>query len=116
MQNFSQCLHLVDGRFSQLHTLIVDLAKIPNLKCFFLSSAWKMSPYDELILPLIYQMFNLEKLDLYLAIYVRHTFINENDLKKNILKHMPQLNVFEFHIRSLMSINNQMNLSLKEEM
>jgi hypothetical protein len=60
-------------------------------------------------------MSNLEKLDLYLTIYVRDRFIDGNNLKKNILNCMPQLNVFSFDIRSLTFINNQINFPSKED-
>ncbi|CAF1082880.1 unnamed protein product [Rotaria sordida] len=127
IQSFSQCLYLLDGRFSQLQTLYVDLAKvlsidlpenkvkIPNLKCFVLSCPWEISCYKELILPLLYRMTNLEKLGLYLTFYVKDTFIDGNHIKTNILSHMPQLNIFAFHIHSLMFINNQINLPSKED-
>ncbi|CAF5144328.1 unnamed protein product, partial [Rotaria sp. Silwood1] len=110
VQSFSQCLYLLDGRFSQLQTLYVDLAKvlsidlpenkvkIANLKCFVLSCPWKISWYEELILPLLYRMTNLEKLGLYLTFYVKDRFIDGNHIKTNILSNMPQLNRFSFHI------------------
>ncbi|CAM4820746.1 unnamed protein product [Rotaria magnacalcarata] len=70
VQHFSQLLYVLDGRFSQLHTLIVDLINnvlstdlIEN-KCFVLSCAWEISRYEECLLPLIYRMSNIEKLDL----------------------------------------------------
>ncbi|CAF1333487.1 unnamed protein product [Rotaria sordida] len=76
VQSFSQFVYLIDGRFNQLHTLIVDLinpagsieiiknkTKIPNLKCFVLSCAWEMTYFDECCLPLLYRMSNLEKLE-----------------------------------------------------
>ncbi|CAF3775611.1 unnamed protein product [Rotaria sp. Silwood1] len=127
VQTFSQCLYILDGRFSQLETLYVDLAKvlsidlpenkvkIANLKCFVLSCPWEISSYEELILPLLYRMRNLEKLGLYLRFYVKDRFIDGNHIKTNILSHMPQLNIFSFHIHSLMFINNQLNLPSKED-
>ncbi|CAF3791442.1 unnamed protein product [Rotaria sp. Silwood1] len=127
IQTFSQCLYILDGRFSQLETLYVDLAKvisidlpenkvkIANLKCFVLSCPWEISSYEELILPLLYRMRNLEKLGLYLRFYVKDRFIDGNHIKTNILSHMPQLNIFSFHIHSLMFINNQLNLPSKED-
>ncbi|CAF4810828.1 unnamed protein product [Rotaria sp. Silwood1] len=128
IQHFSQLLYVLDGRFSQLHTLIVDLInnvlstdlienkeKISNLKCFVLSCAWEISRYKDLLLPLIYRMSNIEKLSLYLTIYINDKFIDRNDLKKNIINHLPQLSMFTFDIRSLMFINNQMNLPSKKD-
>ncbi|CAF2399966.1 unnamed protein product [Rotaria sp. Silwood2] len=128
VQNFSQCLYILDGRFNQLHTLYIDLAnihppdeeienkrKIANLKCFFLSCALKTSRYDQLILSLLCRMSNLERLGLYLTISVNERFIDGNHLKENILNHMLLLNQFIFDIRSLMFINNQINLPSNEE-
>ncbi|CAF4748953.1 unnamed protein product, partial [Rotaria sp. Silwood2] len=128
VQNFSQCLYILDGRFNQLHTLYIDLAnihppdeeienkrKIANLKCFFLSCALKTSCYDQLILSLLCRISNLERLGLYLTISVNERFIDGNHFKENILNHMPLLNQFTFDIRSLMFINNQMNLPSNED-
>ncbi|CAF1462802.1 unnamed protein product [Rotaria sp. Silwood1] len=101
VQSLSQCLYLLDGRFSQPQTLYVDLAKvlsidlpenkvkIPNLKCFVLSCPWEISSYEELILLLLYRMRNLEKLGLYLTFYVKDRFIDGNHIKTNILSNIP---------------------------
>ncbi|CAF3790820.1 unnamed protein product [Rotaria magnacalcarata] len=40
-------------------------------------------------------MSNLEKLGLYLTVFVDEIFIDENHLQKNILNHMPLLNQFK---------------------
>ncbi|CAF4153183.1 unnamed protein product, partial [Rotaria sordida] len=127
VQSFSQFVYLIDGRFNQLHTLIVDLinpagsieiiknkTKIPNLKCFVLSCAWEMTYFDECCLPLLYRMSNLEKLGLYITTYVRDKFIDGNYLK-NIFNRMPQLNEFSFDFRSLLFINNQINFLSNED-
>ncbi|CAF5163105.1 unnamed protein product, partial [Rotaria magnacalcarata] len=120
VQHFSQLLYVLDGRFSQLHTLIVDLINnvlstdlIEN-KCFVLSCAWEISRYEECLLPLIYRMSNIEKLGLYLTIDVNDKFIDGNDLKKNVINRLPQLSVFTFDIRSLMFID-QINLPSKKD-
>jgi hypothetical protein len=60
-------------------------------------------------------MSNLEKLGLNLTINVDEKFIDGNNLKKNILYRMSQLNQFTFDIRSLLCINNGMNLPSKED-
>jgi hypothetical protein len=60
-------------------------------------------------------MSNLEKLSLYLAVGYIETFINGNNLKKNIINRMAQLNQFTFHIRSIISINDEMNLPSKND-
>ncbi|CAF1589247.1 unnamed protein product [Rotaria magnacalcarata] len=128
VQSFHICLYLLDGRFSQLHTFSIELAninrpgeeienqiKIPNLKCFSVSCVLETTCYDELILPLLYRMSNLEKLGLYLSIFVNERFVDGNNLKKNILNRMLQLNQFKFYIHSRMFINNEMNLPSKQD-
>ncbi|CAF3082595.1 unnamed protein product [Rotaria sp. Silwood2] len=127
IQCFDDCLYLLDGRFNQLNTLYVDLLSIqcpeeihnqsdlPNLKCFSLSCDYETNYYDELILPLLYRMSNLEQLGLYIAIFVDETFIDGNNLKRNIINRMPRLNQFRFYIRSLMFIHNQVNLPSAED-
>src|SRR5690242_14365637 len=60
-------------------------------------------------------MSNLEQLGLYLPVYVDETFIDGNDLKKNIINCMPRLNQFTFYIRSIMHIDNEMNFPLTED-
>ncbi|CAF1518188.1 unnamed protein product [Adineta steineri] len=127
IQTFENCLYLLDGRFNQLHTLIVDLANVhrpykilnqgdlPNLKCFSFSHHLGTSLYNELILPLLYRMSNLEQLSLYLRISFRQTFIDGNDLKQNILNRMSRLNQFTFYICSSMIIHNQMILPSTED-
>ncbi|CAF4605006.1 unnamed protein product, partial [Rotaria sp. Silwood2] len=128
VQTFDVCLYILDGRFEQLHTLHIELAntsspskeienqrKISNLKYFVLSCLFKTSCYNELILPLLYRMSNLEKLGLYFTTSFNETFIDGNNLKKNILNHMSKLKEFTFDIRSFMFINNEMNLPSKED-
>ncbi|CAF4188409.1 unnamed protein product, partial [Rotaria sordida] len=127
VQTFDMCLYLLNGRFEQLRTLYIELAnilspseienqrKIPNLKSFVLSCMARTFYYNELILPLIYRMANLEELGLYFTAFVNETFINGNSLKKDILNHMLQLKQFAFDICSIMSIKNQMNLPSKED-
>ncbi|CAF1388852.1 unnamed protein product [Rotaria sordida] len=46
-------------------------------------------------------MINLKKLSLYIVVNPYEQFIDENNLKKNILDHIPQLNEFTFNIRSI---------------
>ncbi|CAF4965587.1 unnamed protein product [Rotaria sp. Silwood1] len=128
VQTFRVCLYILDGRLEQLHTLHIELAnilppseeienqrKIPNLKYFVLSCLLKTSSYNQLILPLLYRMTNLEKLALDLTVSVKETFIDGYYLKKNILNHISQLKQFTFDIRSYMFINNEMNLPSKED-
>ncbi|UJR29226.1 hypothetical protein I4U23_010440 [Adineta vaga] len=129
VQSLSQFVYLLDGRFSQLQTLVVDVVntvfvrslllsndklKTTNLKCFVLSCGWEMSSFEEFFLPIIYGMTNLEELGLYVTTYVDNGFIDENYLKKNLLNRMSQLNIFQFDIRSLI-ITNQMDLPLNKD-
>ncbi|CAF2789738.1 unnamed protein product [Rotaria sp. Silwood2] len=128
VQNFSICLYILDGRFDQLHTLYIELAnivppskeienqkKIPNLKCFVLYCILKTSYYNQLILPLLYRMPNLEKLSLDIRVFINETFIDGNNLKKNILNRMSQLKQFTFNISSSIFINNEINLLSNED-
>ncbi|CAF3390051.1 unnamed protein product [Rotaria sp. Silwood2] len=124
------CLHLLDGRFNQLHTLYLHTAsaysrqkslkitnkeKLPNLRCFSLSSAEKLDLYDEIIIPLLHRMSNLEILMLYFPVSKRRTFIDGNNLKA-IINHMSQLNKFLFNICSFIHFNNQkINLPSNED-
>jgi hypothetical protein len=55
-------------------------------------------------------MSNLEQLGLYIMVFVDKTFIDGNNLKKNINNHLPQLNQFTFYIHSIMRIRNEINL------
>ncbi|CAF4069433.1 unnamed protein product, partial [Rotaria sordida] len=81
LEYFSDCLYLLDGRFNQLHTLYVYISKIlsshfshserikiikreklPTLRCFSLNCDAYTNVYDELVLPFLHRMLNLEKL------------------------------------------------------
>ncbi|CAM2717306.1 unnamed protein product [Rotaria socialis] len=127
IQCFDDCLYLLDGRFSQLHTLCVDLVHInrpheiknqgdlPNLKCFSLSCNLAIIFYDELILPLLYRMSNLERLGLYIET-VNTTFIDGNPLKRDVINQ--ELTVVNYEPQnekqSYESNNDSQNLSLVE--
>ncbi|CAF2043383.1 unnamed protein product [Rotaria magnacalcarata] len=125
---FSDLLYLLDGRFNQLHTLHVNIfrikcnpstidsgEKLPNLKSFSLYSDLRTHVYDELIVPFLHRMLNLEKLDLHLMVDRHKGFINGNDFKKNIINYMPQLNKFTFNIRLFNHISNKFNLPSNED-
>ena len=70
--------------------------------------------YDELILPLLHRMSNLETLDLCLIVDGRKTFVDGNDLKMNIINYMQRLNKFTFNIRSSSYFYNEINLPKNE--
>ncbi|CAF3888150.1 unnamed protein product [Rotaria sp. Silwood1] len=125
---FDDCLYLLDRRFNQLRVLHVKITwirssgltinntkNLPNLKCFSLYCNTDTFVYDELIIPLLHRMLNLEKLHLYLIIGCKNTFIDGNNLKRNIINHMPQLNILTFNIRSTVRLHNQINLLSNED-
>ncbi|CAF1219115.1 unnamed protein product [Adineta steineri] len=128
VRSFDDCLHLLDGRFDQLHTLYVDLAYIcrpyeienqgdlATLKCFSLSCNDVTDDYDKTILPLFYRMSNLEELDLCLKVHVENTHIDGNYLKTSIINQLPRLNQFGFYILSSMFNKNQANFMSREDM
>ena len=70
-----------------------------------------MYSYNELIVPLVQRMVNLEELGLYINPYGR-TVLDGNNLKNNIINHLPQLKKFFFNIRSTFYESNQ---SLSDE-
>ncbi|CAF1691641.1 unnamed protein product, partial [Rotaria sp. Silwood1] len=125
---FDDCLYLLDRRFNQLRVLHVKITwirssgltinnttNLPNLKCFSLYCNTDTFVYDELIVPLLHRMLNLEKLHLYLIIGCKNTFIDSNNLKRNIINHMPQLHILTFIIRSTVRLHNQINLLSNED-
>ncbi|CAF3395200.1 unnamed protein product [Rotaria sp. Silwood1] len=127
VQCFDDCLHLLDGRFNQLHTLCVDLVHIhhpqeiinqgdlPNLKCFSLSCYLATSYYNALILPLLYRMSNLEQLGLYIEVTINTAFIDGNHLKRDIINRMSRLKQFTFYIHSFMINCNQLDFPSTED-
>ncbi|CAM4801113.1 unnamed protein product [Rotaria magnacalcarata] len=128
VNNFNGCLYLLDGRFNQLHTFHVNVADIqsspqtinnkenlPNLKYFSLYSNVETSAYDELLVLLLNRMFNLEELSLHVKICDKNTFVDGNDLKKNILNNMSRLQKLQFYIRSTTGVLNRINIPSNED-
>ncbi|CAF3209517.1 unnamed protein product [Rotaria sp. Silwood2] len=129
VQWFEDCLYILDGRFNQLHTLIVDMVNIvdiyhnkiqnegdlPNLKCLSLSSGHETNHYNETILPLLNRMSNLEELDLNLTVDFNEIFIDGNHLKKNIINRMPRLKQFRFSIISMVHIDDSIYFPSTED-
>jgi hypothetical protein len=66
------------------------------------------------MIPLLHRMPNLEKLGLYLVVYLNHLNIDGDELEKNIINHMTRLNKFTFNIRSIIVLNNQVSLPSNE--
>ncbi|CAF0787306.1 unnamed protein product [Adineta steineri] len=113
VQDFDDCLFLLDGRLSKLTTLCIvvyhmdtlekivhNMDKLLNLKCFSLKSSYPFQEYDKIVL-LLRRMSNLEKLTLNISVYNRNRIIDVIDgthVQHNILDYMPQLRSFIFYI------------------
>ena len=72
----------------------------------------RTNDYDELILPFIRQMSNLEELHLFLNIFrgLRSSAVDGNDLQKNLLIDLCQLKRFHFSIYTyIYQFNNEMS-------
>ncbi|CAF0921360.1 unnamed protein product [Rotaria sp. Silwood1] len=121
------CIYLLDGCFNQLRTLHVNITytmssnstinnkeKLPNLRFFSLRSNWDTDCYDELIVPLLNRMLNLEELNLFLQVTGRQKFVDSKDLKKNIIDHMPRLNKFKFSICSTIQLDTELDFPSNE--
>ncbi|CAM4953389.1 unnamed protein product, partial [Rotaria socialis] len=57
---------------------------LPNLECFSRHYLVSTSDYDELIVRILHRILNLVTLSLYITVYFKSTFIDGNDLKKNV--------------------------------
>ncbi|CAF1545259.1 unnamed protein product [Adineta ricciae] len=122
VQSYNDCLYILDGRFNQLHTLIIDVVNpfdtydvqnrdnLPNLKHFSFTCNYETYFYNETIPPLLNRMSNLERLGLYIGIDSKTTFIDGHFLKHNILNSLRKLNDFQFSIISYLSNVMQLNL------
>ncbi|CAF1348775.1 unnamed protein product [Rotaria sordida] len=129
VSSVDDCLFLLDGRFNQLRAFYVDIAsslpksnfkinkeKLPNLRCFSLYCFSEIRFYDNIIIPLLHRMSNLEELALYLSSVVcDKKFIDGNNLKQNIIDYMPELNQFRFSIHSTILLKDQIDLPSNED-
>ncbi|CAF4097680.1 unnamed protein product [Rotaria sordida] len=127
---FRDCLYLLDGRFDCLSTLIIHVENIsltpsckyntknlPKLKYFSLISYTDTFYYEQLIIPLLRRMINLEELILYLSV-IRYdsTYIDGIQLYDEILCYIPQLNKLTFNINTAVHNNNiRIDLSSNED-
>ena len=84
------------------------------MKCLSLICFNEVTLYDEEILPNLHRMINLEKLTLYLDIW-NETFLDGNDLKKNILNYFPRLRQFRFNIHSKFDLDDQTAILSNED-
>ncbi|CAF4045948.1 unnamed protein product, partial [Rotaria sordida] len=110
VDNFDDCLYLLDGRLRQLTTLCVtvytvkssseivhNMDKLCNLKYFSLKVSDLFEAYDK-ISSLFRRMSNLEKLTLNIAVRRRTRVIDGTDIQHDIFDCMPQLHSFTFCI------------------
>ncbi|CAF1348082.1 unnamed protein product [Rotaria sordida] len=121
---FDDCLYLV-RHLKYLSTLIIDVKeislclsdrnnkeKLPELKCFSLTSMEFASHYNDQIIPLLRRMINLKELTLFLAVLKRYsTYIDGIQLHDQILTYMPQLDKFRFSINTLV-VNGRIKIDL----
>ena len=89
-----------------------------HLKCFSMTSSMGISYYEQLIVPLLHRMSNLEELILNLSIdrsSPYKSFIDGNNLKNDIIRHMPKLNKFVFSIQSNLRLNDLVHLPTNDD-
>ncbi|CAF1104259.1 unnamed protein product [Adineta ricciae] len=124
VENFDDCLYLLDGRFPQLETMHVDLITIrppkhvrsegflPYLKRFALSCRWLTYDYDETIPPLLRRMLNLTKLNLCLTLGLfSQKIVDGNIIRRDIISQLPKLKKFDFFIHSITFKQNEDTIS-----
>ncbi|CAF4024620.1 unnamed protein product, partial [Rotaria sordida] len=126
VDNFADCLYLLDGRLNCLSTLIIRVLKISpvisnikntkklsELKSFSLTSSDLTMAYDNLIIPLLHRMINLEELKLLLSVIrFDSTYIDGIQLQDEVLIYIPRLNKLTFSIVTLL-FNNNIKIDLR---
>ncbi|CAF3965460.1 unnamed protein product, partial [Rotaria sp. Silwood2] len=126
VEDFNDCLYLLNGRLSQLRTFYVKIyffflpsevikekKSLPNMKCFSLMCKSEILCYNKSIVSLLQRMTNLEELALYIFVGQR-TCLDGNCLKNDIINHLPRLNKFTFNIRSFIYDLDQADLLSNE--
>ncbi|CAF1037544.1 unnamed protein product [Adineta steineri] len=119
------CLYLLDGPLVSLSTLIINVSsifhpemlepidptkKLPNLKYFSFTSFGYTFEYDNLIVPLLCRMINLEELQLYLSVGRFYpSLIDGNQLYDQFLIYMTQLRKFTFNIKTWVTFDTITN-------
>ncbi|CAF1391886.1 unnamed protein product [Adineta ricciae] len=92
------------------------VTKLLKLKRFSLISYSRTSYYDDLIIPLLQRMINVEELILFLSVIRTNTnYIDGAELHDNVLNDMPQLNKFTFNIDTNIVKNTNIDLSSYED-
>jgi hypothetical protein len=130
VQSFDDCLFLFDGNFPSLSTLILDVdeitetsrkeektEKLLKLKHFSLTAHARTFHYDDLIVPFLRRLINLEELTLYLSIIrIDSNHIDGVQLHDEILCSMPRLNKFIFSLEtSIQKTREDIVLSSNEQ-
>ncbi|CAF1318005.1 unnamed protein product [Rotaria sordida] len=122
VRNILDCLCILDGQFNQLHTFYVTIQsyntydgnivgnykELPKLKYFSLIYEDGTYMYDDILVPLLQRMINLEELNLYF-INMYGPIIDGYNLENNIINHMTRLNKFTFNICSVIHLNQLIN-------
>ncbi|CAF2344402.1 unnamed protein product [Rotaria sp. Silwood2] len=67
------------------------------------------------VIPLLHRMPNLEELRSYFKCSREKSFIDGNDLKANIINHLPRLKTFAFNICSFIDHYNQIDILTNED-
>ncbi|CAF5215748.1 unnamed protein product, partial [Rotaria magnacalcarata] len=114
VRTIDDCLRLLDGRFNQMKILNIIIDSIDtsllnidnqyilsNLTAFCLTTRNHTQEYDNVIVPLLRRMENLETLMLFLLVGNRTEFIDDVHLSEEILIHMPRLEKFIFNITTI---------------
>ncbi|CAF4236934.1 unnamed protein product [Rotaria socialis] len=119
IHNFDDCLCLLDGRLSRLHTLIVKLdfvrhsriiinneSTLRKLKCFSPYVNRPTVSFDNALVPVLCRMLNMEKLTLSFRVRRRNSFIDGIYLTDQAINYMSHLHTFIFDIANDNTIIN----------
>ncbi|CAF4610765.1 unnamed protein product [Rotaria sp. Silwood2] len=127
VNSINDCILLLDDHFKQLHTFYVTISssnyglsseennkKLINLKYFSFTQKLNLLCCNEVLIPLLQRMSNLEELCLnFVNSY--GPIIDSGNLKENILNHMRKLNKFTFNIRSINALTELGHLPLDKD-
>ncbi|CAF4092233.1 unnamed protein product, partial [Rotaria sordida] len=99
VDNFDDCLYLLDGRLRQLTTFYVTVYTVDSSSeiLHYMGMSDLFEEYDK-ISSLFRRMSNLEKLTLNISIRRRNRVIDGTDVQHDIFDFMPQLYSFTFCI------------------
>ncbi|CAF4901878.1 unnamed protein product, partial [Rotaria socialis] len=111
LETFTDCLYLLDGRFNSLQKLFVDVCRIVSPRIIIDNQ--KQIPNLKHFCSIV-NGIQIKELNLHLVVYCEKRFIDDYDLKRNIISHLLQLNKFVFNIQSRLPLNDQAYLSSNE--